>query len=279
MKLSLGFSPCPNDTFIFDALVHQKIDMEGLTFDVQLADVKELNTWAQAGKLDISKLSFHAYAHVFDQYILLDAGSALGFGCGPLLIAQSPLDESAVNEGPVAIPGELTTAHFLLNLAYPQIKNKRVHIFSDIEAKVLDGSVQAGLIIHENRFTYADKGLVKLIDLGQFWEDKFNLPIPLGGIFCKRSFSPALAQKINRVIRRSVEYAFSNPESPKAYIQAHAQEMDPAVQQKHIDLYVNDFSVDLGEQGRQAIQHLFDFGRNQGIIPLSEKPIFLKYSE
>jgi 1,4-dihydroxy-6-naphthoate synthase len=210
---------------------------------------------------------------------LLDAGSALGFGCGPLLIAQSPIDESAVNEGPVAIPGELTTAHFLLNLAYPKIKNKVVHIFSDIEEKVLDGTVQAGLIIHENRFTYAAKGLVKLIDLGQFWEDKFNLPIPLGGIFCKRSFSPDLALKINRVIRRSVEYAFSNPESPRAYIQAHAQEMDPEVQQKHIDLYVNAFSVDLGEQGRQAIQHLFDFGRNQGIIQQSEKPIFLKYSE
>ena len=279
MKLTLGFSPCPNDTFIFDAMIHQKVDTEGLEFEVKMADVKELNEWALEDQLDISKLSFHAYAHVFNNYILLNAGSALGFGCGPLLIAKDQISEEEINKGPVAIPGALTTAHFLLNLAYPDIKNKKALLFSEIEEAVLDESFKAGLIIHENRFTYQEKGLVKLIDLGAFWEEKFQLPIPLGGIFCRRNFDSNLTEKINRVIRRSVEFAFANPEAPRAFIQQHAQEMDPEVQQKHIDLYVNDFSIDLGKKGQAAIQHLFDYARAQKIVPKSDLPIFHKYSE
>lgn len=279
MKLTLGFSPCPNDTFIFDAMIHQKVDTEGLEFEVKMADVKELNEWALEDQLDISKLSFHAYAHVFNNYILMNAGSALGFGCGPLLIAKDQISEDAINEGPVAIPGALTTAHFLLNLAYPGIKNKKALLFSEIEEAVLDESFKAGLIIHENRFTYQEKGLVKLIDLGAFWEEKFQLPIPLGGIFCRRNFDSNLTEKIDRVIRRSVEFAFANPEAPRAFIQQHAQEMDPEVQQKHIDLYVNDFSIDLGKEGQAAIQHLFDYARTQKIVPESDLPIFHKYSE
>ena len=279
MKLTLGFSPCPNDTFIFDAMIHQKVDTEGLEFKVKMADVKELNEWALEDQLDISKLSFHAYAHVFNNYILLNAGSALGFGCGPLLIAKDQISEEEINKGPVAIPGALTTAHFLLNLAYPDIKNKKALLFSEIEEAVLDESFKAGLIIHENRFTYQEKGLVKLIDLGAFWEEKFQLPIPLGGIFCRRNFDSNLTEKINRVIRRSVEFAFANPEAPRAFIQQHAQEMDPEVQQKHIDLYVNDFSIDLGKKGQAAIQHLFDYARAQKIVPKSDLPIFHKYSE
>lgn len=279
MKLTLGFSPCPNDTFIFDAMIHQKVDTEGLEFEVKMADVKELNEWAVKDELDISKLSFHAYAHVFDQYILLNAGSALGFGCGPLLIAKSKIDNNTINKGPVAIPGALTTAHFLLNLAYPDIQNKKAVLFSEIEDGVLDGTFEAGLIIHENRFTYQEKGLVRLIDLGEFWEKKFDLPIPLGGIFCRRNFDSNLTEKIDRIIRRSVEYAFANPEASRAFIQAHAQEMEAAVQQKHIDLYVNKFSVDLGSEGQAAIRHLFDYARAQEIVPQSDLPIFHKYSE
>lgn len=279
MKLTLGFSPCPNDTFIFDAMIHQKVDTEGLEFEVKMADVKELNEWALADKLDISKLSFHAYAHVFEQYILLNAGSALGFGCGPLLIAKEKLDHNIIKKGPVAIPGELTTAHFLLNLAYPDIENKKAILFSEIESGVLDETYKAGLIIHENRFTYQEKGLVKIIDLGAFWEEKFKLPIPLGGIFCRRNFDSNLTEKINRVIRRSVEFAFAHPEEPKAFIQLHAQEMEAEVQQKHIDLYVNEFSVDLGKEGQAAVQHLFEYARSQKIVPKSDLPIFHKYSE
>ena len=277
--MTLGFSPCPNDTFIFDAMIHQKIDTEGLEFEVKMADVKELNEMAFEEKLDITKLSFHAYAHVFEQYILLNAGSALGFGCGPLLIAKEQLDEETVNKGPVAIPGKYTTANFLLGLAYPEIEKKEALLFSEIEDAVLNDEVIAGLIIHENRFTYQEKGLHKLIDLGAYWEEKFKLPIPLGGIFTRRNFDPALTEKIDRVIRRSVEFAFANPESPKAFIQEHAQEMDAEVQQKHIDLYVNEFSINLGKQGQAAIKHLFDYARSKNIIPNSLQPIFHKNFE
>ena len=277
--MTLGFSPCPNDTFIFDAMIHQKIDTEGLEFEVKMADVKELNEMAFEEKLDITKLSFHAYAHVFEQYILLNAGSALGFGCGPLLIAKEQLDEKTVNKGPVAIPGKYTTANFLLGLAYPEIEKKEALLFSEIEDAVLKEQVVAGLIIHENRFTYQEKGLHKLIDLGAYWEEKFKLPIPLGGIFTRRNFDPALTEKIDRVIQRSVEFAFKNPDSPKAFIQEHAQEMDAEVQQKHIDLYVNEFSINLGKQGQAAIKHLFDYARSKNIIPNSLKPIFHKSFE
>jgi len=264
MKLSLGFSPCPNDTFLFDALVHRKIDTEGL------------DQAAFEGKLDITKLSYHAYAYLIDQYTLLDAGSALGNNCGPLLIAKSQKSEAAINAGKIAIPGKYTTANFLLSLAYPNAQNKVEMIFSDIETAVLSGKVDAGLIIHENRFTYQDKGLVKLNDLGSFWEERTRMPIPLGGIVIRRDLPKAIQHKVNRVLRRSVVFARENPQASRSFVQQYAQEIEEKVMYQHIQLYVNHFTEDLGQRGRKAVQMLFDLAISKGIIPPSKNKIFLE---
>jgi 1,4-dihydroxy-6-naphthoate synthase len=275
MKLSLGFSPCPNDTFIFDALVHQKIDTEGLEFEVLLADVEELNQKAVKGELDITKLSYHAYAHLTDKYLLLDAGSALGRNCGPLLIAKRQLTKEEIAAGPIAIPGKLTTANFLLSLAYPDAQNKQEFLFSDIEQAVLREEVVAGLIIHENRFTYQDKGLVKIQDLGEFWEGTTGHPIPLGGIVVHRRLTTEVQQKINRVLARSVAFALEQPSATRDYVRAHAQEMDEEVMYSHIGLYVNDFTRDLGPTGRAAIAALFERAENLQVVPKIKEEIFL----
>ena len=256
MKLTLGFSPCPNDTFIFDALVHHKIDTEGLEFEVIFADVEQLNKWACQGKLDITKLSFNAFTHCVNDYALLDSGSALGNNCGPLLIKKP--NTILTKESKIAIPGKYTTANMLLNIAFPNHQNKVEILFSEIENKVLEGKVDAGLIIHENRFTYEDKGLEKEKDLGEFWEEETGLPIPLGGIVTNRRLPLATQQKIERVLRKSVEFAFENPNSSADYVKFHAQEMGKEVVDAHIALYVNNYSISLGEQGRKAVELLFE---------------------
>ncbi len=255
MKITLGFSPCPNDCFIFDAIINKRIDLEGLNFDVKMEDVETLNRWAVEGKLDCTKLSFHAFSYLTDHYQLLNAGSALGFNCGPLLISQREisLEEVKNNKLKIAIPGKLTTANFLLSLAFPGAVNKTELVFSGIEEGVLSGEYDAGLIIHENRFTYEQKGLKKIIDLGEFWENLIHAPIPLGGIVINRSLPLELKQKVDRLIRKSVEYAFANPMASRPFVREHAQEMDETVMQKHIDLYVNQYSVDLGDLGKEAV--------------------------
>ncbi len=253
MQLSLGYSPCPNDTFIFDALVHHKIDTEGLDFDVVLADVEELNQKAFRQELDISKLSYHAYTHLLEHYLLLRAGSALGNNCGPLLISRQAFHLQEVEKGNIAIPGQYTTANFLLSYAFPNAQNRVAMLFSDIEEAVLSGKIDMGVIIHENRFTYQQRGLTKIMDLGEYWEQSSGLPIPLGGIALRRSFGKDLQQKINRVLRRSVEYALAQPDASKDYVCAHAQEMQHSVIQQHINLYVNDYTIDLGEKGLAAV--------------------------
>ena len=255
MKLTLGFSPCPNDTFIFDALVHHKIDTEGLEFEVIFADVEQLNKWAFQGKLDITKLSYNAFTHCVNDYALLDSGSALGNNCGPILIKKP--NTILTKESKIAIPGKYTTANMLLNIAFPEYQNKVELLFSEIENKVLEGRVDAGLIIHENRFTYQEKGLEKVKDLGEFWEEETGLPIPLGGIVVKRELPLAIQQKIERVLRKSVEYAFANPNSSADFVKYHAQEMEKKVLDAHIALYVNDYSISLGDQGRNAVELLF----------------------
>ncbi len=287
MKLTLGFSPCPNDTFIFDALIHHKIDTEDLEFEVHYDDVETLNQKAFRGELDITKLSYHAFAYVANQYVLLDAGSALGFGVGPMLISNFEISISDLQKGQIVnrkseivnpligIPGKYTTANFLLGLAFPQATNKVELVFSDIENAVLEGRVDAGLIIHENRFTYQDKGLKKIIDLGDYWEKETGCAIPLGGIVANRNLPVDVQHKINRVLRKSVEYAFSNPKSGLDFIRQHAQEMSEEVMYKHIELYVNKYSVDLGEEGRKAIQLLFDKALEKEIIPKIAHNIFL----
>jgi 1,4-dihydroxy-6-naphthoate synthase len=266
MKLSLGFSPCPNDTFIFDALIHHKIDTEGLEFEVVFDDVETLNQKAFNADLDITKLSYHAFAYALKDYVLLDAGSALGFGVGPLLICKTPQDCNDPNLR-VGIPGKYTTANFLLSLAYPHLKNKKEMVFSDIEQKLISNEIDLGLIIHENRFTYQNKGLMKVKDLGEYWEETTDCAIPLGGIVVKRSLPDEVKQKVNRLIRKSVEFAFENPKSALPFIKQHAQEMKESVIYQHVDLYVNKYSIDLGEEGKKAIQIMFDQAFDKKIIP------------
>jgi 5,8-dihydroxy-2-naphthoate synthase len=275
MKLSLGFSPCPNDTFIFDAMIHKKIDTEGLDFEVIMEDVEQLNQKAFSGDLDITKLSYHAFAFVLDQYALLQSGSALGNNCGPLLIAKRQLSDDEIKTAKIAIPGKFTTANFLLNLAFPDHKNKVELLFSEIENAVLDEQVDAGLIIHENRFTYESKGLVKILDLGEFWESTTQLPIPLGGIVVKRSFPVFIQKKINRVLKRSVRFALKNPDQTLDFVSQYAQEMNSEVMFQHINLYVNNYTVDLGQIGKKAVQELFDTANKKGIIQSKSKNIFI----
>jgi 1,4-dihydroxy-6-naphthoate synthase len=266
MQLSLGFSPCPNDTFIFDALVNGKIDTGGLSFDVGYHDVETLNQKAFNHELDITKLSYHAFAYAVEDYELLDAGSALGFGVGPLLITKNEalaeelrqyaggLLPERLQNLKIGIPGKYTTANFLLSLAYPLLQNKRQLLFSD---------------------TYAAKGLHKVVDLGDYWEKTTTSPIPLGGIVIRRNLPDDIKQQINTLVQESVEFAFANPKSGLDYIRSHAQEMDENVMYKHIELYVNKYSLNLGVEGRRAIQAMFDRALQLHLIPETAKSVFL----
>lgn len=276
MNLRLGFSPCPNDTFIFHALLHGLIESPKVHWEPHLADVETLNQWAMSGRLDVTKMSFHAAAYCHQHYQLLNAGAALGFGCGPLLIARTNLTTDQVNQGVIAIPGDLTTAHFLFKLAYPEAKSIRIMVFSEIEDAVLNGLVDAGVIIHENRFTYAEKGLVNLLDLGAKWEETTGLPIPLGGIFIRRDLPILLKKAIDQAIAASVRYAWAHPEASSEYVRCHAQEMAPEVVNQHIQLYVNNYSADLGILGRDAVYGMYAKAVDSGLLKSMPKAFFLK---
>ncbi|MBS1948481.1 MAG: 1,4-dihydroxy-6-naphthoate synthase [Bacteroidetes bacterium] len=258
MKLTLGFSPCPNDTFIFDALVNKKIDTGNFEFDVLMEDVQTLNQWALQGKLDISKISYGVFPRVQNDYDLLGSGGALGKGVGPLLIAKKQIALEKINECSIGIPGRDTTANMLFSLAFPSALKKEFLIFSGIEEAVLNGKVDAGVIIHENRFTYQDKGLLRLMDLGEFWEQETGCPVPLGGIVIKKKFEKKIQQQINLFIRKSIEYSWASYPSISVYIRKYAQEMSEHVMRQHIDLYVNNYSFCLGEDGKNAISTLLD---------------------
>lgn len=279
MKLTLGFSPCPNDTFIFDALVNKKIDTEGLEFEAILEDVETLNQWALQGNLDITKLSFPAYFQSLDNYVLLNAGSALGKGVGPILISKYAADntDSAIINQSIAIPGINTTANLLLSFAFPAATNKIPMIFSAIEEAVLTRKTDLGVIIHENRFTYQQKGLHKVMDLGENWEDKMKAPIPLGGIAISQAIKRTTALKVNALIRKSLEYAFSNYPLITDYVKQHSQEMNEEVMRQHIDLYVNNYSLDLGIDGKEAITTLFTVFKKINSLADDENtaPLFL----
>ncbi|MCX6211656.1 MAG: 1,4-dihydroxy-6-naphthoate synthase [Bacteroidetes bacterium] len=260
-EFEIGFSPCPNDTFIFDALVNHKIDTKGYTFKVYLEDVQTLNEWAIAGKLAFSKISYGVWPLVKNKYSLLNSGGALGKGVGPLLIYKE--DKNKADGKPnaatmrVAIPGVNTTAHLLFSLAFPSVTNKEFLIFNDIEEAVLSGAVDAGVIIHENRFTYASKGLSKWMDLGTYFEETYNAPIPLGGIIARIDIDANDSKLVDGLIKESVAYAFKNSyDTLPDYIKMHAQEMSEAVMRQHINLYVNDFTMDMGDTGRKAIAQL-----------------------
>ena len=277
MKLTLGFSPCPNDCFMFDAIVNRRIDLEGLEFAVHLADVEALNAAAMAGHAQITKLSYHAYAYVVQRYVLLDAGSALGNNCGPLLISNRGISPQEVAAGDlrIAIPGRYTTANFLLRIAFPAARNTFEMLFSDIEGALLRDEFDAGVIIHENRFTYEEKGLRRIVDLGEFWERETGAPIPLGGIAINRELPDEVKHAVNRIVRRSVQYAFAHREASLPFVRRHAQEMNDDVMYRHIDLYVNEYSIDLGSEGRRAVEILFERGRAAGLVPNGPTQVFL----
>ncbi|MFN5477981.1 MAG: 1,4-dihydroxy-6-naphthoate synthase [Chitinophagaceae bacterium] len=265
MKLTLGFSPCPNDTFIFDALVNEKIDVQGFKFDVMMEDVETLNRWAMQEKLDITKISYGVLPRILPAYRVLDAGGALGKGVGPLLVAKQPIDLEDVSQLRVALPGANTTAHMLFTLAFPDAQQKQFLVFHDIEDAVLRGDVDCGVIIHENRFTYAEKGLHKLLDLGEFWEHNTKSPIPLGGIVMNRRFDPAIMAKIDALIRESVAYSWKQYPVLSPFVREHAQEMSEDVMRQHINLYVNEYSSSLGQEGRSAVWQLLEVSSN--IVP------------
>jgi 1,4-dihydroxy-6-naphthoate synthase len=269
MTLTLGFSPCPNDTFIFDALVNGTIDTEGLEFDVRLEDVETLNRWAAEGKLDVTKISFPALFQNTMPYVALLSGAALGNGVGPLLIAKRPLNMDHMEQYRIAIPGVNTTANFLLSFAYPDATNRVHTLFSEIESAVLNETVDLGVIIHENRFTYEQKGLVKICDLGEVWEQKQGAAIPLGCIAARRTLPQNVVLKTESLIRKSLTHAFAQYPVLSAYVTTHAQEMDEAVMRQHIELYVNNYTMDLGPQGKAAIEKLFAVYRQQNNLSLN----------
>ena len=257
MKFSLGFSPCPNDTFIFDALVNKKIDTKGLDFEVHLEDVQTLNNFALENRFDFSKISYGVMPLLLETHTLLNSGGAMGNGVGPLLICKDPnITPDEVNHLRIAIPGKNTTAYLLFSYVYPNAKNISFYVFNEIEAAVLSGEVDAGVIIHENRFTYAQKGLYKITDLGAAWETKTKSPIALGGIVASNRIPKSIMQQVDQLIAKSVAYAFNKYPSISEYVSCHAQEMSEAVMRQHIDLYVNDFSTDMGETGKNAIETL-----------------------
>jgi Predicted periplasmic solute-binding protein len=256
VKLKIGFSPCPNDTFIFDALVNKKIDTEGIDFEVNLEDIQTLNTQAAEQKSDVTKLSFPAFFENIQQYSLLDSGAAMGKGVGPLLIAKKLVNVPDFAHCTIAIPGINTTANFLLSFAFPSLVKKVPMLFSDIENAVCNEETDLGVIIHENRFTYQQKGLIKVYDLGEIWEERQKLPIPLAGIFARSDMERDLQKTVSRLIRKSVEYAFQQYPKLSPFVINHAQAMEESVMKQHIELYVNDYTIDIGADGKKAIELL-----------------------
>lgn len=272
--IKLGYSPCPNDTYIFYALVHDKLN-NGLNVRETLADIETLNKMAVSKELDVTKISFHAFAYLRNNYCLLHAGGALGRGCGPLLIAKEQVDIDTLNDFRVAIPGEMTTAALLLRLCYNSVKDFVVLPFNKIIEAVDRGDVDAGLIIHESRFTYQKYGLKSVVDLGEWWENTTGYPIPLGGIIIRRDFGSERIREFDAALRASVEFAHSNFHLVRDYVSLHAQEMDDSVMKAHIDLYVNEFTINYGSEGEAAIKDLLVRAENAHLIPASNSSIFL----
>ncbi len=273
--LTLGYSPCPNDTFIFDALVHGRVEVDGLRFEERLEDVETLNRLAADAALDVTKISYGAIPGLLRDYVLLRSGGALGRGCGPLVVARREMDADELSRARIAIPGRNTTANLLLRLFAPDAAQGVERVYSDIMPAVARGEFDAGLIIHESRFTYPRHGLVRVADLGAWWETTTGLPIPLGGILARRALGDHAIRAVEDGIRRSVEFAFAHPEASRPYVRAHAQEMDDAVTQQHIDLYVNRFSVDVEEEGARAVEALFARAREAGVTDAEVPSPFL----
>lgn len=273
-QLTLGFSPCPNDTFIFHALVNRLVNIADVSFRERLEDVETLNTLALGGELDVTKVSFHLLGHIREEYTLLSAGAALGRGCGPLLVSRAGVTPESLRGKQLAVPGRYTTAALLLRLFDPGLDNLVYLPFHEIMPAIVRGEVAAGVIIHESRFTFQQYGLQRLVDLGEWWERDSGQPIPLGGIVARRSLGGELVARISAAIAASIDHARAHPAEARAYIRSHAQEMDDEVCAAHIGLYVNDFSRDLGEEGRQAVRVLMERAEEAGVIPVSARNLF-----
>jgi 1,4-dihydroxy-6-naphthoate synthase len=273
--LTLGYSPCPNDTFIFYALTHGKVAMPGYRVTERLEDVETLNQLALSAQLDLTKISYHALGHLREEYALLRSGGALGRGCGPLVIAPTASDMASLRSKRIAIPGRLTTANLLLQLYGTGYDNLLAMPFDQIMPALKSGAVDAGVIIHESRFTYRQAGFHEVLDLGAWWEADSGLPIPLGGILARRALGTETIRLIDRAIRLSLEYARQHPQEPRAYIMGHAQEFDEQVTDAHIALYVNDYSLDLGAEGVKAVETLLARAEARGLIPKSGEPLFM----
>ncbi len=273
-QLSLGYSPCPNDTFIFYGLIHGKVPCPEVEFIEQLEDVETLNQLALKSQLDLTKISYHAFGHLREDYVLLRSGGALGRGCGPMIVAAENTSMVKLRGKTIAIPGQLTTANLLLQLYSDGYEDVLILPFDQIMNAVKKGQADAGVIIHESRFTYQQYGLKQILDLGQWWEEESGHPIPLGGILAKRNMGSPLINQIDSALRQSIEYAYAHPQKPQNYIKQYAQELNDEVTRNHIELYVNDFSLDLGNEGIQAVNSLFNRAEERGIIPPCELPLF-----
>ncbi len=274
-SLRLGLSPCPNDTYIFHALLHGLVPAPAALIP-HMADVEELNTLARQGQLEVTKLSLGVVAEIMDDYALLSSGAALGWGCGPLVVARKELSPEEWKNATVAVPGLLTTANLLLTLHGGFQGPRREMLFSDVMPAVARGEADMGLVIHEGRFTYEKLGLTKVLDLGQWWESEFHLPLPLGAIAVRRDVPLALARRIQGAITGSLAHANAHPEASREYVRAHAQEMADSVTQAHIKTFVTNFSLDLGAEGRAAIEHLVDRSAALSGKKLPEEGLFLR---
>jgi 1,4-dihydroxy-6-naphthoate synthase len=271
--LSLGYSPCPNDTYIFTAWVENRIE-DTPPVEEKLEDIDALNQWAEAGTVDVVKVSFHAFGYFRENYALLRSGGALGRGCGPLIVAREPISKEALSDCRIAIPGERTTAALLLRLFAPEARNLVVMPFHEIMAATKEGRVDAGLIIHESRFTYPQYGLQQVVDLGEWWEQETGHAIPLGGIVIRRDLGREIQGQVDRAIKASVEYAHRHADAIWPTVRRNAQEMENDVMRRHIELYVNEFTTDYGREGEAAIRFLFDKAERLGVLPKSDAPLF-----
>ena len=273
--LTLGFSPCPNDTFIFGALATDKLEVPGFRLEIIHEDVETLNKLAREALLDFTKISFHAFALVVKRYALLRSGAALGRGCGPLVVAREPMDMDSLRGEAIAIPGELTTANLLLQLYGEGFTHVHPRSYETIMPRLQRGEFAAGVVIHEGRFTYHNYGLHQVLDLGGWWEETQGLPLALGGILVRRDLGSEVAELIEDAIRNSLNFARQNSEEIWPYIKTHAQEMDDEVIRHHIDLYVNDYTLDLGEEGELAVETLLELAHKRELLPPITASLFL----
>ena len=265
-KLTVAYSPCPNDTFMFHDIAMKKLVLPRYHVDVHMHDVEMLNTMALSETFDITKLSLHAYLKVRDQYQILNSGAALGYGCGPLVVTREERAIENLTQGTIAIPGELTTAHLLFQLWTPDAGNIVFMPFDQIMGAVISGDVDVGVVIHEGRFVYRELGLRCLADLGEWWQERTDLPLPLGCIAARKSLGPSVIDSFDQLLRQSIENASAAPDKTFAYVRQHAQEIDESVFVKHIKTYVNEFSIDLGAAGREAIKTMEEEAVKAGVL-------------